>query len=97
MANLFISLAVPPGDGVGVTMTIEYGPPGHKGVTQIMGVGQDEYFDQPLEVNVNRLAWISVAAWGVAWLAGMKNAKKIAFGATISLWAVKILSSPPTS
>lgn len=77
-------------------MVIEYGPPGHKGVTTIMGVGNDGLPEGVGDVSLKSVSgYGAVAALG-AWIyaKGAKNKKlaKHATWAAVVLLAVRLLA-----
>ena len=79
-------------------MQVEYGPPGHKGVTQIMGLGAIDYgkgaslipTDKPSR-TVGLLA-LATLAGGV--VLGIPTAKHLAVGGLLALVYVQMLRKP---
>lgn len=89
-------------------MRIEHGPPGHKGVTQIMGLSDIDIENiDPLRelVPVDRpmvaVRNATIASWLVGAVLGMDTVKTLSLGAGIALSAVHILNKkkelPPVS
>ena len=74
-------------------MQIEYGPPGHKGVTEIMGVGDDGLPERPpVYAAARAVEYISVGTWIYAWASGDKKLKKKAGAVAIGAFVVALLA-----
>lgn len=69
---------------------VEYGPPGHRGVSTIMGVGDAEYADTS-EKLVGYGALVAGVTWGWAGAVGNRSLATAAAGATIALTLVEIV------
>jgi len=79
-------------------MRIDYGPPGHKGVTQIMGLGAIDYgkgkslipTDKPSR-TVGVLALATLVGGAVL---GVPTARHLAVGGLLALVYVQLLKKP---
>lgn len=78
-------------------MKIAYGPAGHKGVTQLMAVGADEFDEGDTDQLVKTGGMIALGVWGLGMLTGSSYAKNVGFGAAIGLWGVRLLSGKGTT
>lgn len=70
-------------------MQVSYGPPGHKGVTTMMAVGQTEYEATHANRVVNKGLFLAAAAWGVGYILGSKTIKHMGLGGFLALLAVR--------
>lgn len=75
-------------------MVIEYGPPGAKGVTTIMGVGDDGLpTEQPPLHKVSRAVEIgALATWVYAWRTKNAKLKRQAGGVAMAALVVSLLT-----
>ena len=74
-------------------MQISYGPPGARGVTQLMAVGGD---DDPADNRETRGVLVgALLAVGAGFLMGSKTIKQIGIGAAIGAIAVEQLRKRP--
>ena len=88
-------------------MRVEYGPPGHKGVTEIMGVGDDGL---PAELGpgpsprilpgaeglYHASKWVGIGAtatWAYAASQGDKKLKRTALGVAIASFVVHLFTA----
>jgi hypothetical protein len=69
-------------------MRVSYGPPGHKGVSQLMAVGDDEYAT-PTESAVKTGQVLAGAVWLVGLIGGSRTLRGWGFGATMALLGVR--------
>jgi hypothetical protein len=72
---------------------IEYGPPGHRGVTTIMGVGADPD-DDKLQSTLKLAGWASVGLWTLGLVIGSRDLKMAGFGAACATFAVQLIGKP---
>lgn len=67
---------------------VEYGPPAHKGVTTIMGVGDVEPARETDRERLHRYAsnggLISFGLWTYAYLVGDERLQKYTFGSSVA-------------
>lgn len=71
---------------------ISYGPPGHRGVTQLMAVGADELEGGQLDAAVRTGGLASLALWGVGLLTGSRAVQHIGIGAGLALFGVQLVA-----
>lgn len=70
-------------------MEVRYGPPGHKGVTQLMSVGSDDL--EPRTKKVLRTAsLLSIGVWALGLLSGSKAMKNVGFGAGLAAFGTRV-------
>ena len=79
-------------------MRVEYGPPGHKGVTQIMGLGATGpvagYVSLvPEDKSSRTVVGLAAATWLVGMFIGSSTVKNIAFGAVGAIAVVQLLKN----
>jgi hypothetical protein len=70
-------------------MRIEYGPPGHKGVTQIMGLGVSP---TDIDKNHRNVGLLAVATWIGGAVLGSNTAKNIGIGGLLAVVYVQVLA-----
>lgn len=88
-------------------MKVEFGPPGHKGVTQIMGLaGNLPKVDLPLITEAAKqdphkvVGGLAAGAWALGALMGNKGLQHVSFGAgvaTLLCWHLMKPSAPVTA
>ena len=71
---------------------ITYGPPGHRGVTQLMAVGADEFEGGHLDTAVKAGGLASLALWGFGFLTGNRAVQHVGLGAGLALFGVQLVS-----
>ncbi len=71
-------------------MQVSYGPPGHKGVTQLMAVGADEMEAYPTDRAVKIGGLIATGAWALGALTGNRALEHAGFGASIGFFLVEL-------
>lgn len=69
---------------------ISYGPPGHRGVTRLLAVGDTEY-DSPTDQAVTTGIALSGAAWLAGLVLGSSTLKSMGTGAGLALLGVRYL------
>lgn len=81
-------------------MHVSYGPPGHKGVTQIMGLGYTELdaLDVPslpvvreIDKAHRTVGLIALATWAGGFVMGSNTAKNIGIGGLLAVVYVQML------
>lgn len=76
-------------------MRIEYGPPGHKGVTQIMGLGADPVAVVNVAKNMSKshrtVGLLAAATWAGGMVMGSNTAKNIGIGGLLAIIYVEML------
>jgi len=81
-------------------VVVEYGPPGTRGVTAIMGLGQDEYLD-PAEMNaadaIRKVGRFSGVLWIAGLFTGNSRLKDIGLGGLIAASAMSQVTRLPGS
>lgn len=75
-------------------MQISYGPPGQRGVTQLVAIGAAELEESPTDQAVNRGFWVGLAAWAFGGLIGSNTIRNMGAGAAIGFGAVKYFGAP---
>lgn len=77
-------------------MQVSYGPPGHRGVSQLVAVGDDEY-PTPIDqaVKTGTVVAAGVAALGL--IAGSTTLRNAGAGGLIALLFVRAAKRKPTS
>jgi len=81
---------------------IDYGPPGHRGVTRLVAVGDAEY-EERTDGIVRTGTMLAGAAWLAGILTGSKTLRGMGAGATAALLAVRfaakkkqiVIAAPP--
>ena len=80
-------------------MRIDYGPPGHRGVTQIMGLGAD-----PVDIIVSvktvsktnrNVGLLALGTWIGGLLAGSNTAKNLGLGGLLAVGYIHVLNKKP--
>jgi len=74
-------------------MNISYGPPGARGVTQLMAVGADDIEHTATDRAVKVGSLIGLAVLGYGLVAKHKCAKTLGLGAVVALLGVRMASS----
>ena len=74
-------------------MNISYGPPGHKGVTTLMAVGDDELEAHPLEAAVKTGGYVALGVWALGLVMKSKTVQNVGFGAGLALFAVQAVAN----
>jgi|SRR5271154_991944 len=74
-------------------MKIAYGPPGERGVTTLMAVGDADIDQTPTDQAVRVGAWIGVATFGIGIIAGSKTIRNLGLGGAIALFAVRAITN----
>lgn len=76
-------------------MKINYGPPGHKGVTSIMGIGDTDEVEKILALPPDRPLKIvtvaSMATWALGAATGRKDLQTLGLGASFAAFAIQML------
>jgi hypothetical protein len=79
-------------------MQVEYGPPGHKGVTQIMGLGALDYGRGasliPTDKPSRTVGLLALATFAGGVVLGVPTAKHLAIGGLLALVYVQLLKKP---
>ena len=72
---------------------IEFGPPGHKGVTQIMGLGSTEILQviPASEKPMRDVALGAAAVWAGGTVLGSNTMKNIAVGALLGVFMIRAM------
>jgi hypothetical protein len=72
---------------------IEYGPPGHKGVTQIMGLGaaSDVAALVPKDTAARNTGLLAAATWLGGLVIGNNTAKNIGIGGLLAVAYIQVL------
>jgi hypothetical protein len=80
-------------------MQVSYGPPGHKGVTQIMGLGAIELPEGPGLIpreKPNRITGgIALAATAFGLVTGSSTARNLGLGGLAAILYIQLLSKSP--
>jgi hypothetical protein len=71
-------------------MKISYGPPGQRGVTTLMAVGDDAELASATKTG----AWISLGVMATGWLLGSPRLADVGAGGAIALIALRVLTKP---
>jgi len=74
------------------TVVAEYGPPGHKGVTSIMGLGADDIEPAPYQRSNRTVGLVAVGVWALGALSGNQKLRDFGFGAGMALFAAGLLT-----
>lgn len=74
-------------------MRIDYGTPGHRGVTHLMAVGDSEYSDPAVLEVVKRGGMVAGAAVLAGWLLGAGRVTNMGLGAVAALVAVHMAAT----
>ena len=77
-------------------MKVSYGPPGHRGVTQLMAVGADDFELNKTEKMVKTGGLIAIGIWGLGMIMGSNTVKNIGFGGALALFGVQAVSGGGT-
>jgi hypothetical protein len=72
-------------------MQVEYGPPGHKGVTQIMGLGVAPSI-ATIDKNHRNVGLLALATWVGGAVMGSSTAKNIGIGGLLAVIYVQMLA-----
>lgn len=74
-------------------MRVEYGPPGHKGVTQIMGLGADAPLAVVREISKSHrtVGILAAATWVGGFVMGSNTAKNIGIGGILAIVYAEML------
>lgn len=72
-------------------MRVEYGPPGHKGVTQIMGLGD---YTLPQDKPSRLVGGLAAATLVVGAVVGSSTARNIGIGGVLAIIYVQMLKKP---
>jgi hypothetical protein len=72
-------------------MRVEYGPPGHKGVTQIMGLGATPSIAM-IDKNHRNVGLLALATWVGGVVAGSDTARNIGIGGLLAVVYVQVLA-----
>lgn len=72
-------------------VVVEYGPPGHKGVQSIMGIGSADLEATEQDTNMMKVGGGAVALWVAGTLTGIAALKQIGIGAGLAVAALKYL------
>lgn len=82
-------------------MRVEYGPPGHKGVTQIMGLGALDYGKGtsiiPADKPSRTVGLLALATYVGGSVLGVPTAKHLAIGGLLAIAYVQLLKPKPSS
>lgn len=70
-------------------MEVKYGPPGHKGVTQLMSVGAEDA-DPRAERVLRTAGLLSIGAWVAGVLTGSSTLKHVGLGAGIATFGSRM-------
>ena len=63
-------------------VVVEYGPPGEKGVSHIMGVGADELAElDATEGHLQKATWLGLGLWLVGVVANKPTLRGVGIGA----------------
>lgn len=73
-------------------VVMEYGPPGLKGVTQIMGIGADDIEPSTHENSMKTVGIGAAAIFALGIVAGNKNAQQFGLGAGAAILACHLLA-----
>jgi hypothetical protein len=73
-------------------MQVSYGPPGAKGVTQLMAVGADEHEGNVTEQAVKTGGLLAVGVWGLGLLLGSRSLQNVGMGAGLALFGVQMVA-----
>ena len=81
-------------------MRVEYGPPGHKGVTQIMGLGADIVYPtitvaKEIDKAHRTVGLLAAATWVGGMVIGSSTAKNIGIGGLLAVVYVQMLKPKP--
>ena len=74
-------------------VVVEYGPPGHKGIESIMGIGSTDLEQTDSGADLMKVGGGAVALWVAGTLTGMNSLKQIGFGAGLAVAAIKYLKN----
>ena len=73
-------------------VVVEYGPPGHKGVQSIMGIGSADLEMTDTQTDMAKVGGGAVALWLVGSLSGVDAFKQIGLGAGLAVVALQYLA-----
>ena len=77
-------------------MQVSYGPPGHKGVTQIMGLGANPVTATYSMARAHRsIGLLSAATWLGGVFLGSNTAKNIGIGGVLAVVYIQMLAKKP--
>lgn len=76
-------------------MQVEYGPPGHKGVTQIMGLGGSPAALTEMDKTHRLVGLLSAATWLGGAVLGSSTAKNIGIGGVLAVVYIQVLYKKP--
>ncbi len=74
------------------TVIAEYGPPGHKGVTSIMGLGANDLDPAAYQQSNRTVGMVAVGVWALGLISGNKPLRDFGFGAGVALFAAGLLT-----
>jgi hypothetical protein len=74
------------------TVVAEYGPPGHKGVTSIMGLGANDLEPAPYQQSNRTVGMVAVGVWALGALSGNRKLRDFGFGAGLAVFAAGLLT-----
>lgn len=74
-------------------MNVSYGPPGLRGVTQLMAVGDADFETKPTDRLVQRGIALSLSALVASFIPGLGGMRKLSLGAAAALIAVQVMAS----
>ena len=73
-------------------VTMEYGPPGHKGVTSIMGIGATDIEPTSYGSSLVRVGVLAGALWVAGGVIGSNTLKNVGLGGAGALLAAYLLA-----
>lgn len=81
-------------------MQVKYGPPGHKGVTQIMGLGATGPVATsvaliPKDKSMRYTGLLAIATWVGGAVMGSNTAKNIGIGGLLAVAYIQVLKKKP--
>jgi len=74
-------------------MKVDFGPPGYRGVTQLVAIGDTELEAGASERVVRQGAYVAAGVAFVGWIAGMPRVRYLGAGAALGLLGVRLLTT----
>lgn len=74
-------------------MRIDYGPPGHRGVTKLVAVGDAEY-DGITERTLKAGTWVAAGAIALGAMSGSRTIRTLGIGGLLAILGVRAVAKP---